>query len=350
MMKRTILSLMGLLSIGILVAQSSITLPQASQKASMMQTVGLTEVSITYSAPSVNDRPVWGNIVPMNQVWRAGANENTVISFSQAVQIEGADLAAGTYGLHMIPSENEWTLIFSNNSTSWGSYFYKESEDALRVKVSPTSTEHTELLQYSFSNPTNEQVELALAWEKLKVSFTITTNTDEIVFASATDELRSTASFSWMGPYQIANYCLQNDTHLEEALSWIDQSISTGWGAEANYTNLSTKAQILEKMDRTDDAKEAWALALDNATEFQRYQYGTNLIQQEKHEEAMEHFKASAELYPDTWLSHAGLGAAYRVNGELKTALKHYEKSFDSAPEQWKPGLEARINKVKESM
>lgn len=341
---------MGLFSLGLLLAQSSITLPQASQKVSLMQTIGLTEVSITYSAPSVNDRQVWGNIVPMDQVWRAGANENTVISFSQPVQIEGADLAAGTYGLHMIPTEKEWTLIFSNNSTSWGSYFYKEEEDALRVKVAPTSSEHTEILQYSFANPTSDKVEIALEWEKVKVPFTVSTNTHEIVIASAKDELRSTASFSWMGPYQIANYCLQNDTHLDEALTWIDQSISTGWGAQPNFSNLSTKAQILEKLDRPDEAKEAWAMALENATEFQRYQYGSNLIQQNKNEEAMEHFKASAEIYPDTWLSHAGLGAAHRVNGDLKKALKHYEMSLEKAPDQWKPGLETRINSVKESI
>lgn len=315
-----------------------------------MQTIGLTEMSITYSAPSVNERTVWGNMVPMGQVWRAGANENTVVSFSHEVEIEGKTLAAGTYGLHMIPSENDWTIIFSKNASSWGSYFYQEGEDALRATVSPKAIDHIEILQYRFVEPTVESVSLVMEWEKVQIPINISVNTHEIVIANAKEELRSTAAFTWMGPYQIANYCLQNDTHLDEALEWIDRSISTGWGAQPNYTNVSTKAQILEKLNRPEEAKEAWAMAVDNANEFERYQHGTRLISLEQNEAAMSHFKASAEIYPDTWLTHAGLGAAYRVNGDLKAALKHYEKSLEGAPSQWKPGLEARIKTVKESM
>src|ERR1700675_3029958 len=123
---------------GVSPAQSFVLdLPLASQRAEVSQRIGVTDITIRYHRPLANDRKVWGGLVPYGQVWRAGANINTTITFSDPVTIEGKPLAAGTYGLHMIPNENEWTVIFSKNSTSWGSFTYKDSEDALRVNVKP---------------------------------------------------------------------------------------------------------------------------------------------------------------------------------------------------------------------
>src|SRR5580765_3931245 len=119
-------------------AQSALLdLPRDSQHAKVIQRVGITDITINYHRPLVKGRKVWGNIVPYGQVWRAGANENTTIAFSDPVNIEGKSLAKGVYGLHMIPAENEWTIIFSKNSTAWGSFTYNQSEDALRVTVKP---------------------------------------------------------------------------------------------------------------------------------------------------------------------------------------------------------------------
>ena len=128
----------SLLLVGLCAAQSMVLdLPRQSQRATVSQRLGITDVSITYHRPLVNNRKVWGTLVPYRQVWRAGANENTIIAFSDPVMIEGKPLEKGIYGLHMIPAENEWTIIFSKNSTSWGAFTYDQKEDALRVTVKP---------------------------------------------------------------------------------------------------------------------------------------------------------------------------------------------------------------------
>src|SRR5438067_5240186 len=132
-------------------AQSTILdLPRPSQHAVVTQRIGVTDITIKYHRPLVNDRKIWGGLVPYGQVWRAGANFNTMISFTDPVTIEGQPLAAGTYGLHMIPNADEWTIIFSKNSTSWGSFTYDQAEDALRVNVKPATGDMHNALTYDF--------------------------------------------------------------------------------------------------------------------------------------------------------------------------------------------------------
>src|SRR6266446_4933574 len=134
-------------------AQSTILdLPRQSQHAVVTQRIGITDITVNYHRPLVNDRKIWGSIVPYGQVWRAGANENTTIAFSDPVTIEGKPLPKGTYGLHMIPGEKEWTVIFSKNSTSWGSFTYDQAEDALRVTVKPQTAEFHDALTYDFDD------------------------------------------------------------------------------------------------------------------------------------------------------------------------------------------------------
>ena len=152
-----------------------------SPNATVTQRVGLTDIAIKYCRPGVKGRKIWGNLVPygMNPgnkyskgkdfPWRAGANENTTIELSQDVKVEGKSLAAGTYGLHMIPGKEEWVIIFSKNHSSWGSYSFNAEEDALRVTVTPVTTEHNEWLAYYFSDLTDNSAILNLHWEKLKV-------------------------------------------------------------------------------------------------------------------------------------------------------------------------------------
>src|SRR5579864_1840871 len=129
-----------------------IDLPRASQHAMIMQRIGLTDITINYHRPLANGREIWGKVVPYGKVWRAGANENTVITFTDPVTIEGQPLEKGTYGLHMIPDQNEWTVIFSKNSASWGSFSYKQDEDALRVNVKPQPAEAHNALAYDFDD------------------------------------------------------------------------------------------------------------------------------------------------------------------------------------------------------
>ncbi len=130
-------------------------------------------ITVSYSSPSVKGREIWGGLVPYNKVWRTGANENTTVSFSKDVLIDGKKLAAGTYGLHSIPSKNEWIIIFSNDSKAWGSFSYKQENDALRITVKPQPNEFQESLSFAVSKSGDNKASVALTWEKLKVGFQV---------------------------------------------------------------------------------------------------------------------------------------------------------------------------------
>ena len=146
---------------------------RVSPKAGVFQTIGITDVNVSYSRPGVKNRKIWGELVPYNKVWRAGADEATKITFSTDVLIEGKKLPAGAYGFFAIPGENEWTLIFNKIADQWGAFTYNESEDALRIKVKPVSNSNHEWLLYSFTDMTPTSAQLNLIWEKLKVPFKI---------------------------------------------------------------------------------------------------------------------------------------------------------------------------------
>jgi Protein of unknown function (DUF2911) len=152
---------------------------RVSPKATVSQTIGFTEVTITYSRPGVKGRKIWGELVPYNKVWRTGANEATKITFSKNVKINGEKLAAGSYSFFAIPGEKEWTLIFNKIPNQWGAFTYNELQDALRVKVKPTQNNFHEWLMYSFSNMTvqpagkNNSAQVNLMWDKLKVPFKV---------------------------------------------------------------------------------------------------------------------------------------------------------------------------------
>lgn len=346
-MKKTFLfyNLIFVLLASQLVAQGVITTPNASPKAMVMQTVGLTEVTITYHRPSVNERSIWGAVVPFGQVWRAGANENTVIEFSDDVMIEGQSLPAGKYGLHMIPTENEWTIIFSTNYTSWGSYFYKEDEDALRVNVTTQSSSMPyEQLTYSFQDLESDKATIFLNWENMKVGFQVAIpNLNEAVLTNIRKELRTLPAFTWMGPYSAALYCLQNEINYEEALQWIDQSIQQ----TQNFTNLSTKAQLLVKTGNETEANAIIEDAKNIATVFELHQYGRSLIAQGDPQKAMDIFEFNAQKYPDTWPIHVGLGRGYSAKGDYKKAIKEFEMALENAPNDLnKDNLNAMIQRL----
>src|SRR6187401_3267360 len=140
-MKRVLLSLCVSLLVSAVAAAQGLTGPNASPAASVSQTIGLTDIAVTYHRPATNGRKIWGGLVPYDQVWRAGANQNTTISFSTPVTVNGTKLAAGTYGLHMIPTASQWTVIFSNESGAWGSFSYDQKEDAARITATPQTAE-----------------------------------------------------------------------------------------------------------------------------------------------------------------------------------------------------------------
>ena len=226
-----------LIAVSANVAHAQLTLPRPSPKASVTQTVGVTEVSIHYSRPGVKDRKIWGELVPYGQVWRTGANENTTITFSTPVKVEGKELPAGTYGVQTIPTENEWTLILSKDAELWGAFNYKPENDALRATIKPEPAEFRERMGFDFEDVTDTSAKVVLHWEKLRVPFTIETDTTKL----ATDSVKNT--FRPQSFVQAANYCIQSNSCLDEASRWLDASIAL----EPGFGNQRAKAQLLAK-------------------------------------------------------------------------------------------------------
>jgi len=310
------------LLVSVLPVQAQILkLPRVSPAMSVTGTIGFTRVTIDYSSPAVKGREIWGKLVPYGLTtspfgagtpapWRAGANENTVITFTDDVKINGKALAAGSYGLHMIPGETQWTIIFSKNYTSWGSFFYYESEDALRITVSPKKAEFKEWLTYGFDDFTTNSAEVFLHWEKLKVSFNVEVDVDKIVLANIKNQLRSTAGFTWQGYMQAAAYYFRQNTHLDLALEWIKKSISI------------------------------------NENEQNRNILGYIHMTQGNLEEALGLLKENVKKYPDSWNVYDSLAECYKKQDKKKEAVKYYKIALKKAPANQKKRIEDIIKEL----
>ena len=324
-------------------AQSALLdLPRDSQHAKVMQRVGVTDITINYHRPVVKSRKIWGGIVPYGQVWRAGANENTTIEFSDPVSIEGKPLAKGTYGLHMIPTENEWTIIFSKSSTAWGSFTYNQSEDALRVTVKPQGAEMKEALAYDVDDVTPTSAVITLRWEKLAVPFKVEVNSNEIVAQSLHGQLRGLAQYTWDGWDDAANYFLTNKYNLEEALKYEDRSI----GVEERYDNLMTKSRILDALNKKDDAIMARNKALSMANVAQLHTYGRQLQQEGKQEQAFEVFRTNIKKNPNHWLAHNESARLAVAKGDYDGAVKEMKLAQADAPDQAKSTVEGLVKRL----
>lgn len=234
-------ALMAIQLTGAALAQQ-LDLPRPSPNASVSQTVGVTEITLRYSRPGVKGRKIWGDLVPYGQVWRTGANENTTIKFSTPVKIEGHELPAGIYGLQTIPTEGDWTVIFSKDANEWGAFNYKQEDDALRIQAKPQPAELRERMGFDFEDVTDTSTKVVLHWEKLKVPFTVEVDTPKLVVAKVQDAVRM--------PLQAANFCIQNNTCLDEAGRWIDASIAL----QESFSNLRAKAMLLAKKNDTKGA------------------------------------------------------------------------------------------------
>ena len=317
-------------------------LPRASQHAVITQRIGITDLTINYHRPMVNKRKVWGGLVPYGQVWRAGANENTTIKFTDPVTIEGKPLPAGTYGLHMIPGENEWTVIFSRNSTSWGSFTYNQAEDALRVTVKPQAAEFHEALTYDFDDVNPDSTVVTLRWEKVAVPFKVGVNTHEIVEQNLHNQLRGLAQYSWQGWDDAANYLLQEKIDLDEALTYSDKSIQN----EARYDNFMTKSQVLDALGRKEEAATARNKALTMANAIQMHSYARQMQIDGKQAEAFAIYRDNAKKNPDQWIVHVGLSRMYSAQGDFANAAKEMNAAVAGAPDGQKQPLQAFVKRL----
>ena len=325
------------------VAQVPLVLPDGSPKASVGQTVGLSDFSVTYHRPAVNKRKIWGSLVPYGETWRAGANQNTTLSASTPFTFGGKAVPAGTYGLHMVPSEGDWTVILSAQAKAWGSFSYDAKEDVVRVTVKPETAEFVERLSYAFDEPANDKTALALRWEKLRVAVPITVDTKAVTLASIREQLRGLPRFSWQGWNQAAAWCARNDITTDEAFGWVDRSITM----QKNFANLRTKANLLEKKGETKAAAALRAEALPLATEADVNNLGYQLLGDGKTAEALEYFRKNTKDHPQSWNVWDSLAEGLAKAGEVKGARENYEKALAMAPEDQKKRISGEIGKLK---
>ena len=345
-----------------------------NQKSTVTQGIGLAAVTITYSSPDVHgpngeDRKghIWGELVHYGFIdqgfgtsksapWRAGANENTVITFSHDVKINGQDLKAGSYGLFLdVAKDGPWRWIFSKNSTSWGSYFYDPKDDALRVETTPTDAPYTEWLTYGFDNRMPTSTLAYLQWESKRIPFKVEVpNVNELYVNKMREELRGTPTgFNYQGWMAAAQFCARNKINLEEALTWADIAIKGPFIGQEDFSSLETKAVVLQAMGRDKEADEIMdkAIKMPSATIQSIHQYARTLLNAGKKEKAMEVFKLNRQLHPeDKFTTYVGLARGYTAIGDKKNAIKNWEIAIKNLPENQKANesfYKAELEKLK---
>lgn len=344
-------------------AQGLTALPSGgNKKASVSERIGLTDVAIHYDRPGVKGREgkIWGDLIPAGFTdqgfgsskaapWRAGANENTTIEFSKDVTVEGQPLKAGKYGFFVAYDSAQPTLIFSKNNSSWGSFFYDPGEDVLRVKVKPVRMNNSvEWLKYEFMNETESGATIALQWEHLLIPFKVEANYAQDQIASFQSELRTDKGFTWAAWNQAAQWCLQHNVNLEQALRWSDSAVHPFFGGNNLFAPKATKAQILQKLGRGDEAAALMKQALPVASMQEMHAYGRSLVGQKKAKEAMEVFQLNYQKNPAQFTTLVGLARGYSANGDYKNALKYAQQALAIVPDaQNKNSLEGMIEKLK---
>jgi hypothetical protein len=312
-------------------AQSPIRLPDASPAATAGQTIGVTDINVTYHRPAVNKRKIWNGLVPYDSPWRTGANENTTISFSTPVKIEGQTLAAGTYAFYAVPSASQWTLIFSKFTGDWGVYNYDPSEDVLRVNVTPqTVNDSQERLSYSFDDLTNNSALLSLRWEKLRVPVKIEVDVPATVRASIASTLRGGKHWDASAWGSAARWELRNGDP-DTALRYADHALSLN----VSSSLLRTKASILEKKGDTKGASELRERARLFAPEAETIAFGySSLLSAKKYDESIAFLNNYAAAHPSStelWRVYAGLGETYAAKGDAAKAKESFDKAMAAA-------------------
>jgi tetratricopeptide (TPR) repeat protein len=372
-MRRSFIAVLAILFPVILAAQA-ITLPPNgdNQKSSVTQHIGPVRVTIDYNSPDVHapngeDRrgKIWGTDVAhygfrdeafgtcSQCPWRAGSNENTVFTVSHDVKIEGQPLPAGKYGLHIaVGKENEpWTLIFSKNHASWGSYYYDPAEDALRVSVKPSKSEYNEWLTYEFTDRKGDQATVALKWEDLQLPWTIKVdNVTDLYLAQIRDDLRSNRGFQWQNWVAAAQYALQAK-RPNEALEFADVAVNRQFVGQENFQTLNTLAAAQDAAGKSADATATREKAINHrsAGPTEIHGYGRQLLNQGKKEDALRVWELNAKRHPDVWPVHVGLARGYSAVGRYKDALEHAKLALAQAPDDInRRTLEAGIKKLEE--
>lgn len=234
--------------------------PRTSQKQMIKQTVGLTDITITYSRPGVKGRQIWGALVPYDQIWRTGANEATTIEFSNDVTVNGQPLPKGVYSLHTIPGRNDWTIVFNNTSNQWGSFNYDPAKDALRVKATPVKAPFTEWLTFDIPEVSWDNAKVVIRWENLAVPFTVGTNTTQKVTENARAAVAAAKPDDWQTPYRAANFAFENGD-MASASAWLDQSLKAKPTMAAMWLRARMQAKAGDRAAAIKTGQSALAMA-----------------------------------------------------------------------------------------
>ena len=364
-MKKLSIALVSLLISATSIAQLDLPPSGNNPRASITEDVGITSITLNYSRPDVNKREgkIWGdgNVVTNgfstqsyvtnsnSSPWRAGANENTTIRFEHDVKVEGQPLKAGTYGLFMTMNADNIVVIFSNRSNAWGSFYYEEKYDALRVNVKPVALDKSvEWLKYEFIEQKEKYCVIAMQWEKLSVPFKVEVDVDQIVLAGIRESLTGRQGFIPAMLLQAAQYCFNKNINLEEALQWSVRAI-TGVGGQKTYITMRNLATAYEKLNHIPQADSAMNEALLIATANQYTAYGRQLITQKRVDKAMEVFTASQTRYGDVLGVNNGFMSGYSAKGDFANAIKYAEKAKAQTPsDAAKKTLDGQIAKLKE--
>jgi TolA-binding protein len=311
-----------------------------SPAAAVTQTIGISTISVDYSRPSVKGREIWGTLVPYGwnaqgfgngkeAPWRAGANENTVITFSHPTKVEGTEVPAGAYGLFFVVNkDNTGEVILSKDNRSWGSFWYDAKQDQLRAKIQLRNGAPVELLTYDFINVNKNSAELVLSWEKKQFPVKIEVAVDDIVMANATEELKGVVGFSWQGYSSAASYALQNNVNLPQALTWIDVAIAQ----HKSFTTLQIKSGILKQTGKTAEADKLMTEAMTVATEVEVNAYGYQLLGVNDYDKAIEILTLNTKNFPKSANAWDSLGEAYALKGDKKNAITNFKKSLSMNP------------------
>ncbi len=334
----------------------SVKFPRTSPKVSETQRLGITDITVNYHSPAVRGRDVWNDVIlaynDPNLPWRAGANMNTTIAFSTDVMINGNSLPAGSYGFHVITRKNgPYTLLFAHHDNQWGSYYLdKEKDVTLSVDVTPTETVFSEQLDYRFVDRTENSLVLAVDWAEKRIPFTVSVDLNKTVVENFRYELLGENTYRWQAWNDAANWCLERNTNLEEALEWADRSIRGGYNgftANKNFSNMSTKANILWALGREKESNDTYAEAitlLDNPDD--AYGVGMSLTRNGRAELGLQIFEAAVRDFSDQWYVHLGYGRTLYAAGQQSKGIKVLEK-IDNVPESRKDLVQGMIAKMK---
>ena len=342
------------------IAQMDLPPSGGNPRATISEEVGITSITIKYSRPDVNKREgkIWGdgNLITYgftsqnlttnknDMPWRAGANEATTITFEHDVKVEGKDLKAGTYGLYMAVWPDKATIIFSKQADAWGSFFYDEKNDVLRVDVKPVVLDKSvEYLKYEFIEHKEKYCVIALQWEKLSIPFRVDVDVDNIVLARMREQVTGQRGFNALNLQAAANYFINKGINLDEALAWAQRGANF-----KSFATLNALSSAYAKLNRLKEADSAMNEALAYAVPAQYLNVGRNLITAKRIDRALEVFNANQKKNGDIFQVNAGFMSYYSAKGDFKKALEYANKALAQAPETAKATVNANIAKLKE--